>query len=187
MSHPEREESERQLSLALGRLLRQTPIDKISVLDIIAEAEVSRATFYRYYYDKYRLMNATYDRVLAQTLYRFPKELGWKESLRSIYRVIQEDLSYYRNALSSTDVNGLKNHIYRISAAFHLGVLKSGGVDIDDWKVERVIQSHIYGNLEIMCSWIGTGMNESIDDMIDVMDETIPVRYAHHFLGARAT
>ena len=36
----------------------------ITVADIIAEADVSKATFYRYFHDKYDVMNSNYKELL---------------------------------------------------------------------------------------------------------------------------
>ena len=72
----EKDESHQLLAEALARLLREVPIDKLSVTDIVSEAGLSRATFYRCYYDKYKLLNESYDNVLARTLYLFPSKLS---------------------------------------------------------------------------------------------------------------
>ena len=169
------------LHSALTRLLREESIDKIHVRDIVHEANVSRATFYRHFYDKYGLFNAGYDRVLRRTLYRFPATKTWKDAVRSLYREIQKDLRVYQNAIRSDDVNGLKNYIFRISKDFHILILRRNGVNTEDWKVEKPIESYIYGNLEVMCPWIENGMKEPIDQMQDVMDTVMPSRFRPYF------
>ena len=47
-----------------NRLIAETDFQKISVDMIMKEAEVSRSTFYRYFKDKYEVMNANYKNVL---------------------------------------------------------------------------------------------------------------------------
>lgn len=167
---------------ALTSLVRDQPIDRISVLDITHRAGISRSTFYRYYYDKYQLVNARYNRALDRTLYRFSVDLSWRDATGAIYREIKSDLPYYRNALSSRDTNSLRNHIFRISKAFHLSVLERNRVDVRNWKVERVMESYIYGNLEVMCLWIKDGMVEPIPEMQEVLDMGIPHQFAPYFI-----
>jgi len=178
----ERDESDKILFSAFSRLLQEESIDKISVKDIVHEARISRATFYRYHYDKYGLFNSGYNRVLGRTLYKFPDELPWKDSVCSIYREIKDNLRVYQNAFRSEDVNSLKNHIFRVSKDFHLRILKRNGVDVRDWKVEKTIESYIHGNLEVMCAWILGGMEESIEQMQDVMDTVLPERFKQYFM-----
>lgn len=48
--------SMRDLRQALLELLKTKPIDKISVLDICATAQINKMTFYKYYSDKFDLL-----------------------------------------------------------------------------------------------------------------------------------
>ena len=49
---------------AFNRLIAEKDFQKISVEMIMNEAKVSRSTFYRYFKDKYEVMNANYKNVL---------------------------------------------------------------------------------------------------------------------------
>ncbi len=167
---------------ALQDLVFETTIDKISVNSIVQSAGVSRSTFYRYCYDKYELLNKYYNCVLGRTLYRYKKDLNWKEALDLIYSEIKYNLPFYQNALKSRELNCLKNHILNISNDFHFSILENNGVDMKDWKNIRTIQSSIYGNLEIMTLWIMEGMQEPIADMIEIMNEHIPPKFTPFFL-----
>lgn len=178
----EREDVDARLFEALTGLVREAPIDRISVLDLTHRAGLSRSTFYRYYYDKYQLVNARYNHALDRTLYRFSVDLSWRAATAAIYDEIKSDLPYYQNALSSRDTNSLRNHIFRISKAFHLSVLERNRVDVRNWKVERVMESYIYGNLEVMCLWIKDGMVEPIPEMQEVLDMGIPHQFAPYFI-----
>ncbi len=167
---------------ALQDLVFESPIDKISVRNIVEAAGVSRSTFYRHCYDKYDLLNSYYNSVLNRTLYRYRKDLDWTGALDAIYSEIQYNLPFYQNALKSRDINCLKNHILNISNTFHFSILEANGVDMNDWRNIRSIQSSIYGNLEIMMIWIMEGMKEPIPEMIEIMNEHIPRRFAPFFL-----
>ncbi len=165
----------------ITKLLQRQAIDKITVKDIINQAGVSRATFYRYYYDKYDLLNSYYEMILEDTLYRFKSDMTWEEAVYSIYKEIKRNLKFYQNAISSSDQNSLKNYIFEMSREFHLNVLEENGIDINDWKTVKAIESYIYGNLEIMHLWIKDGMKESIEDMMEVFDMGIPSEFIRYF------
>ena len=45
-------------------LLKQKPLNKITVKEICEMAEINRATFYRYYLDVYNLMEQLEDEIL---------------------------------------------------------------------------------------------------------------------------
>jgi len=172
-----------QLYDALVELVSLEPIENINVSQITKQAKVSRSTFYRNFYDKYALINCYYNTILTKTLYRYDKDLSWKEAEAAIYAEISHNLPFYQNALKSKATNSLKAHIFRISRDFHFSILKKNGVCLTDWKNVKTMEAHIYGNLEIMCDWINSGMKEPISEMIDLQNSLIPPQFVSYFIN----
>ena len=65
---------------AFNRLISRKRFGDIAVADIIAEADVSKATFYRYFHDKYDVMNSNYKELLDEFM-----NLGECSSYRDLY------------------------------------------------------------------------------------------------------
>ena len=63
-----REEKSITLALALRELLKHDPIEKITVDQICREAAVHRSTFYRYFQDKYDLLNYAFDKIWLEKI-----------------------------------------------------------------------------------------------------------------------
>lgn len=59
--------TQRDLVEAMVNLLRKEPFEKITIDDICDEALVHRSTFYRYYHNKYELLES----MLEYTAYIF--------------------------------------------------------------------------------------------------------------------
>ena len=53
---------------AFNRLIARSEIEKITTEKIAAEADVSKATFYRYFKDKYDVLNYNYKALLDHAL-----------------------------------------------------------------------------------------------------------------------
>ena len=134
---------------ALNDLLLRKNIDKLSVTEIIKEAGVGRATFYRYFTDKYDLLNSSYRKILEKTLFQFTEGMPYEVSALNLYEVLRDNVKLFQNAIESSDVNSLKNYIFEVSLDLHLKILKDNNVDINDWKIRKQVESFIYGNLEI--------------------------------------
>ena len=178
----EKKAAEKVLFDALSRLLQKKSIDKLSVIDIIKESGVCRATFYRYYSDKYDLLNSNYKKILEDTLFRFNEGVPFQNVEYLLFKVLRDNLKFFQNAFRSTDTNSLKNYIYNMSMDFHLDVLKKNDIDINDWKVRKKIESHICGTLEIVAIWILEGAKEPIEDLIEVINAVFPSEYRHYFV-----
>ena len=68
------QKTRRELRLAMVRLLEEKPIEKISVTEICDEALVNRMTFYKYYEDKYTLLNDLFNEYKEQIFSHLPKD-----------------------------------------------------------------------------------------------------------------
>ena len=60
-----------QIDRALLECLEQTPLQKLTVDQLCQQALINRSTFYKYYQDKYDLM----DQYLARTLQEFRRQM----------------------------------------------------------------------------------------------------------------
>lgn len=178
----EKKVADKLLYEALCKLLLEKSIDKLSVTEIIDESGVSKATFYRYYCDKYDLFNSHYLMILKDTLYLFNQGISWRETSYNLYHILKKDVKLFQNAFRSSDVNCLKNYIFNKMMDFHLEVLAKNGIDIHDWKIKKLMEAHIRGCLEITIIWILEGAKEPIEDLLDVMESEIPSQFSPYFL-----
>ncbi len=62
------ERTKEDILRAFNSLIEATDFDKITVQMIIDEAGIGRTTFYRYFKDKYDVMNYNYERYLQEYL-----------------------------------------------------------------------------------------------------------------------
>ena len=109
---------------AFNRLIRETDFHKISVDMIMERASVSRSTFYRYFKDKYDVMNANYKNLLDY--YVSPeRSSNYRELCFHLFQYGQENLTILKNALNSTGFNSFHNFIYKYSYDTALAITKS--------------------------------------------------------------
>ena len=104
--------TEMDILLALNRLIARMDMDKITTEKIVEEARISRATFYRYFKDKYDVLNRNYKELLDGCLCRCG---GYRELFFRLYRHAREEWSDFHRAFSTTGVNSFENYISRYS------------------------------------------------------------------------
>ena len=97
---------------------------KISVEMIMEKATVSRSTFYRYFKDKYDVMNANYKNLLDY--YVSPEHSSnYRDLCYHLFKYGQENLMMFKNALNSTGFNSFRNFIYEYSYETALAITQS--------------------------------------------------------------
>ena len=109
---------------AFNRLITETDFQKISVEMIMKEANVSRSTFYRYFKDKYDVMNANYKNLLDY--YISPdKSSSYRDLCAHLFQYGLEHLTIFKRALDSTGFNSFSNFIYEYSYQTALRITKA--------------------------------------------------------------
>lgn len=101
---------------ALDGLMLATDIDRISVKAICDSAGISRATFYRYFDDKYAIVQWYLEFLDTKGVDRIGRTLSWYEGYFLTTALIHENLQFFENAARSSDRNSLNRiapHIRR--------------------------------------------------------------------------
>ena len=103
------ERTERDIVQAFNRLLAHRGVEKITTQMIADEAGVSRATFYRYFRDKYDVLNHNYKKLLDDCLVRCS---NYRDLFCALYRHAQTEWTEFHRAFSTTGVNSFANYVY---------------------------------------------------------------------------
>lgn len=106
------ERTERDIISAFNRLLSGTGIERITTQMIADEAKVSRATFYRYFRDKYDVLNRNYKDLLDDCLSRCD---NYRDLYFELYCFARNEWSDFHRAFHTTGVNSFENFVFSYS------------------------------------------------------------------------
>jgi AcrR family transcriptional regulator len=109
---------------AFNRLIVEHDFQKISVEMIMTEASVSRSTFYRYFKDKYDVMNANF-KLLLDYYVSPERSKNYRDLCFHLFAYAQKNLTIFRRALDSTGFNSFSNFIYEYSYQTALAITRS--------------------------------------------------------------
>lgn len=119
--------TETKILEAFNRLVCTGDFEQLTVNDIVMEAGVSRATFYRHFKDKYDVMNCNYSILLQEVLSR--------KNVRTMQDVFLLLLNAGKNSwtslqslFSTTGVNSLHDHISSYSYTAAVNIYTTGDV-----------------------------------------------------------
>jgi hypothetical protein len=94
-----------------------------SVEMIIKKAGIGRSTFYRYFKDKYDVMNSNY-KILISYLSSNSKCSNYKELLYLIFETAHKYVSILKKSLNSNGYNSFSNYVYEYSYEQVLSITK---------------------------------------------------------------
>lgn len=137
---------------AFNKLIREKPLNKITVRDILETSGVSRSTFYRHFTDKYDLMNWFYQYHVEQ-LWRDGKYMP--EILLNICNLYYENKDYFLRILDYNNQNSFRNFIYHKGTEFISNFIKIKlNKDELSEELKFAIKMFNYGAFEMIPEWL---------------------------------
>ncbi len=113
--------TKRDIVLAFNNLIQRHEFDQITVSDITKEALISKATFYRYFKDKYEVMNENYKQLLDE-LSKNPSCESYKDLYFGLFSIGRHSWKPMKYAFMSTGVNSFEHFIYTYSKQLVLDI-----------------------------------------------------------------
>lgn len=162
---------------AFNRLIAARDFDDITAKDIMAEAKVSKATFYRYFKDKYDVMNYNYKSILDEALSVEGID-NYRDLYLKLYNLGTEKLTGIRRAFGSTGVNSFERYIYEYSYSIVEEITRQNrdGEGLTDFEAMQ-LDVFCYGISFMYKEWVngvyGISAEEAADRLFDMMPATL--------------
>jgi len=155
-------------------LLREVPFEKITVSMIAEKSGISKPTFYRYYIDKYDVMNYNYKRSLDKWVSNSVCS-SWREFYVKMYSLSLADSKLVKNAYSVAGVNSYKEFLYQYSykAIENSATKCRGGAPLT--REEKIhLSIFCYGVIAIDYDWINGKLDYSTEEMAEITYRALP-------------
>lgn len=159
------------------RKIEETPIEKLTVKDILEDAEVSKQTFYRYYQDKYALANELYFELTQKGIIdssQVNNEAEWREMYRRQFARFREHLPFIQHLYTSRETGCTLDYEIRCTIDFDKEYLKRKGADLNDPRIIFSLEAKDVGGTYAMRDWILRGMDVDDEEMIERFHLIIP-------------
>ena len=137
----ESEKNKVAIAEAMKRLMRETPIEKITTNRILENAHVSRRSFYRYFKDKYELLEWIYNYDFCRFVEVRPEKSIW-EYYPDILRSLRADPEFYGNAFVYAGQNSFRAFCFE--KLFPLIMTDFGDIFPDVETARFVIRRYVY-------------------------------------------
>lgn len=150
-------------------LLNKTPLDKITVKDIVEACGINRNTFYYYFQDIYSLLDEVFrlesEQVLdTETLYD-----SWEDNfLESIHFAIQNKKMIY-HVYNSVGREHVENYLYQVTDRLMIGFVErqAEGLNVSPADQKFISDFYKYALVGMTMNWIGNGMEDDGAEMVE--------------------
>ena len=175
------EKTKYKLAASMKECMKQMPVDKITVKNIVEGCGVARQTFYRNFLDKYDLINWYFDKLVLQSFEQIGMGHTVVESLTQKFEFIVNEKVFFTEAFRSDDRNSLKEHDFELILQFYqdlIGRKTSRPLGED---LQFLLEMYCRGSVYMTVKWVLTGMKDSPAKMSKKLVEAMPPRLAAVF------
>ena len=154
--------TKRAIQESFFKLLKEKPVNKITVKSICELSEINRATFYKYYTDPFDLLKQIEAEFILklQQLIETADNKDITQTLIIILSAIKKNAEIYTLLISENGDSNFFNHVlldsYRIKNPIMKALLPSMSQTHQEWFYYFMT----HGCTSILLSWVHNGMKE---------------------------
>lgn len=152
--------TKRELGEALKLLLREKPLNRITVKDLVAVANVNRQTFYYNFSDVYDLLDWVIGRELQQVLDVQPTVENWQSCAVTLLRYLSDNADLTINAFHSFSRDQLELYVISALEPIFSAILtsQSQGFRISETDRAMILRLYTHSFASLTLDWIRGGM-----------------------------
>lgn len=146
-------------------------IEKISVRELCARAELNRSTFYAHYSEPRDILAEAEEEILSETAEHIrkigaEKTGGGTEFLLSFFRYIRENDRIFRVLLVTAADPAFKSRFMQISL---LNLFEHLQVDVDAEKQQYIYSYLLNGSFGVITQWIRSDYAVPVPEIVELM------------------
>lgn len=163
-----------KLAASIKECMKTTPMDKITVKDIVEGCGVTRQTFYRNFKDKYDLINWYFDKLVLQSFAQIGMGHTVGESLVQKFDFIRSEKAFFTEAFRSDDYNSVKEHDFELILQFYKNLLARKSCRPLGEELEFLLEMYCRGSVYMTEKWVLGGMKDSSKEIAAKLVEAMP-------------
>ncbi|MGL4343649.1 MAG: TetR/AcrR family transcriptional regulator C-terminal domain-containing protein [Cellulosilyticaceae bacterium] len=163
---------------AIKELMATTPLDKITVKDIVEQCDMTRQTFYRHFRDKYDLVNWYFEKLVQQSFKQMGVSCTLKEGLIKKFNFIEQERVFIEQAFKSNDYNSLINYDYECIYSFYKEIItqKLHGTLAED--IDFLLRMYCRGSIAMTVEWVDDCGGLVPEEVAQLLVEALPHKLA---------
>ena len=163
-----------KLAASIKECMKTTPVDRITVKDIVEGCGLTRQTFYRNFKDKYDLINWYFDKLVLQSFEQIGVGHTVGESLTQKFEFIRSEKAFFTEAFRSDDYNSVKEHDLTLILQFYMSLIARKTSRPLSEELEFLLEMYCRGSVYMTEKWVLGGMKDSPAQMSYKLVEAMP-------------
>ena len=170
-----------KLANAMKELLVHTPVDKITVKQIVDQCDVTRPTFYRHFKDKYDLINWYFDKLLAKSFEHMGMGKTVYDALVKKFTYIQEEHVFFAAAFKYDSQNSLRQHDFELILDFYENLIREKTGRIPDETIHCILEMYCQSSIYMTVKWVLGELECAPEGLAKILVDGMPGKLSELF------
>ena len=175
------EKTKYKLAASMKECMKQMPVDKITVKNIVEGCGVARQTFYRNFLDKYDLINWYFDKLVLQSFEQIGMGHTVGESLTQKFEFIVNEKVFFTEAFRSDDRNSLKEHDFELILDFYENLIREKTGRIPDETVHCILEMYCQSSIYMTVKWVLGELECAPEGLAKILVDGMPGKLSELF------
>ena len=154
-------------------LMAKQSLDKMTVTDIVKHSGMTRQTFYRYFKDKYDLVNWYFEKLADKSFRQIGNSSTLREGLIKKFTFLLNDKIFFMQAFQSKDYNNVENYDYQCILDFYSHIIQKKIGEIPE-DIMFLLKMYCHGSITMTVEWAVHGMKESPEVLAELLIQALP-------------
>lgn len=170
---------------AIIKLLKNKPLEKITVKEIVDQCGLTRQSFYMNFCDKFDLVNQIFTSDAEKSIQLLSDgSTTWEIVILSLLKTMKIRQNFYVNALKYNRQNSLSGYLAEYAVNVHSKLLLSKIENSANYeKVSFAVQFHAYGFACTVTNWALTGMKIPPKELSELIMDNMPDIMKQYYLN----
>lgn len=164
-------------------LMAKQSLDKMTVTDIVKHSGMTRQTFYRYFKDKYDLVNWYFDKILLESFEHMGEGETIYEGLVKKFQYIQKEKLFFKMAFKSDDQNCLRDHDFELILAFYSERIQEKSRKPLSEDLKFLLEMYCQGSIYMTVQWVFGRVKRTPEELAADLVKAMPEELAGVFEG----
>ena len=175
------EKTKYKLAASMKECMKQMPVDKITVKNIVEGCGVARQTFYRNFLDKYDLINWYFDKLVLQSFEQIGVGHTVGESLTQKFEFIRSEKAFFTEAFRSDDYNSVKEHDFELILDFYENLIREKTGRIPDETIHCILEMYCQSSIYMTVKWVLGELECAPEGLAKILVDGMPGKLSELF------
>lgn len=163
-----------RLADAMKNCMKNTPVEKITVKEIVEEAGTTRQTFYRNFTDKYDLINWYFDKILLESFEHMGEGKTVYEGLVKKFIFIQQEKVFFKSAFKFDAQNCLRDHDFQLILKFYTDKIEGKSGEKLSEHLRFLLEMYCQGSIYMTVQWVFGRIKRTPQELAKGLVEAMP-------------